>query len=110
MVSSFYSEAGYRTGVTHGVKFAREREKCVKFDFKVLKTIPHRVYRVRLGNLKRLKKNKSIKASSGRKLGHLEDRSVNFFEIENFRKNRNFFIGNCMKNEHFLDRKKKLSR
>ena len=44
MVSSFYSEAGYWTGVTHGVKFAREREKCVKFDFQILETIPHQVY------------------------------------------------------------------
>ena len=60
MVSSFYSDpqnVDFRTGVTHNRKFARERESGMKFDFKVLETIPHRVYRLRHGKLHNFAQN-----------------------------------------------------
>ena len=58
--------------------------------------------RVRLEILQRFKKKIDQKASSDKKLGPKENRSVIFFEIENFRINRNFFIEKCMKNEKII--------
>ena len=51
MVSSAYSEAAIVTGVTHFMKFSSRHEKCMKFVFRVLEIIPHRVYRLRRGKL-----------------------------------------------------------
>ena len=36
MVSSFYSEAAFVTGVTHTMIFAKPHEKRMKFIFKLL--------------------------------------------------------------------------
>ena len=51
MVSSFYSEAAFVTGVTHFMIFARRHEKCMEFDFRVLEIIVRRVYRLHHGKL-----------------------------------------------------------
>ena len=66
MVSSFYSEAGFRTGVTAAMKFSWGHEKCMNFVFKVLEIIVHRVYRLRHGKLYNFAQNLEQIGSLGR--------------------------------------------
>ena len=70
MVSSIYSEAGFRTGDTSAMKFTRGHEKCMKFDFKVLQPIAHRLYRLPHGKLHDFAQNLEQIGSLRKKVEH----------------------------------------
>ena len=101
MVSSPYSEAAFVTGVTPAKKFAPCQEKCKNFDFKVLQSIAHRLYRLRHGKLHNFEKNLDQNGLLWKKLEHFEIglrkflRSKNiqkkFIEIFHWKSSWNFF-------------------